>query len=90
MKIALSLLAVSFVSAFGQSKPESKPVADQKSPAESKYVITQHIVVPSKTAFPEDLYVIEYGLTVLKVKYAESQTSSAKARRFSRVQPSLP
>ena len=80
MKIALSILAIlcSASAAFGQSKPTRKE--SPKKQNEPKYVITHHTVVPSKDgALPsEDFYVIEYGSTVLKVKYAESQTSSAK------------
>jgi hypothetical protein len=59
---------------FGQSKPTAK---------ETFYVIKEHTVVPSKTVpakgrLPnEDFYIIEYGVTELRVKYAESQTSSA-------------
>jgi hypothetical protein len=50
---------------------------------EQKYVIKEHTVVPSKERLPpQDFYTIEYGATVLKVKYAESQTSSAEPGDF--------
>jgi hypothetical protein len=69
--IVFALLSILFVSsAFGQSKPTAK---------ETLYVIKEHTVVPSKSSIPpEDFYIIEYGTTVLKVKYTDSQTSSAK------------
>lgn len=73
--IVLALLSILFVClAFGQSKPTAK---------EAFYVIKEHTVVPSKGSFPpEDFYIIEYGTTVLKVKYTDSQTSSAKPGDF--------
>jgi len=78
-KIMLSILSVLSITllAYGQSKPIAKELP--KSQPEANYVITQHTVVESKGALPSEyLYVIEYGPTFLKVKYAESQTSSAK------------
>ena len=60
---------------------------------ENTYVITAHTVVQPKpvylggylqTGLPtqEDVYTVAYGADVLKVEYASSQTSSAKAGDF--------
>jgi hypothetical protein len=79
MKIVLSILGTLYLAspAFSESKPTAKE--SPKNQTEPKYIITQHTVVPSKGALPpEDLYLIEYGPAILRVKYAESQTSSRK------------
>jgi hypothetical protein len=66
-----------------------RAVFNPKEPIEDTYVITVHTVVPLKpvylggylqTGLPtqEDDYTVVYGVDVLKVKYASSQTSSAK------------
>jgi len=79
MTIVLSIVGTLLLAscAFSQSKPIAKEAP--KNQTERKYLITQHTVVPFKGALPaKDLYIIEYGATVLKAKYAESQTSNAK------------
>jgi hypothetical protein len=53
--------------------------------SENVYVITAHTVIEPKPTefggytFQEDDYTVTFGIDVLKVKYAESQASTAKA-----------
>jgi hypothetical protein len=53
-----------------------------KAQPENAYVITAHTVVQTDLPTQEDDYTVTYGKDVLKVKYADSQTSSAKPGDF--------
>lgn len=80
------MLASLVVLALTGCRTESKPV-------EYAYTITAHTVVQLKPVYvggylqtglatQEDDYIVAYGADILKVKYASSQTSSAKPGDF--------
>ena len=57
----------------------SKPVA----PEAQRYTITEHVVVSEPDSSQQrDEYTLTYGPEILKVKYSESQTNSAKPGDF--------
>jgi hypothetical protein len=59
--------------------------AQTKQPQPSlTYMITMHTSVPAegKGNFPDELYTIVHGVETLKVRYSDSQTSSAKPGDF--------
>jgi len=87
MKRAL-IVVVAFVAIAG-CHDSKQPTFNPKEQIEDTYVITAHTVVQLKptylggylqTGLPtqEDDYTVAYGADVLKVKYASSQTRSAK------------
>lgn len=57
-------------------RPSARSVSDQ---SKDRYVITAHSVIPANDLeVVADDYSIKYGTEVLKVRYSESQTSSAE------------
>jgi len=54
----------------------------QLAETEAQYVITEHAVIARDGIAPEHDYTITYGTSVFKVRYTESQTSSAKPGDF--------
>jgi hypothetical protein len=77
--VTLFVLSGLVPSALAQTNGKETP----KNPTEPKYVITSFTVVPSKgTLPPEYFYTIEFGNTVLRVKYTDSQTTTAKPGDF--------
>jgi hypothetical protein len=71
-KLIAAMLSVVWI--FAQSN-RRKP--------EPQYVITSFAAVPHKNSLPPDyFYVIEFGNAVLRVKYSDSQTTTAKPGDF--------
>jgi hypothetical protein len=87
--VKTALIAVVGLLTVAGCSNSKQPTFDPKEPIEDTYVITAHTIVKLKpvymgsylqTGLPtqEDHYTVVYGVDVLKVKYASSQTSSAK------------
>jgi hypothetical protein len=64
---SISIVAIALLTSASCSKPPKS--------SEDNYVITEHTV---KEHGSENDYTVTYGKVVLKVRYTESQTSSAK------------
>jgi len=70
-----AIVAVLVVAAFGAGIF----VTRQRPAPATQYVINTHTVIPaSGIEPPADEYIISYGTEILKVRYSQSQTSSAK------------
>jgi hypothetical protein len=79
-------LAIAIVVVFGASiviynnRQAKVIVAD---PIKEQYVIMAHTVIPAHDLeMPADEYTIKYGAEILKVRYSDSQTSSAEPKDF--------
>jgi hypothetical protein len=82
MEIALATVLV-FTSLLPSALAQTTAKDAVKNRTEPKYIITAFNPVPSKgTLPPEYLYTIEFGNTVLRVKYVDSQTTTAKPGDF--------
>ncbi len=81
MKTAL-VAAVILVTFLGCSNSKHLTLFNSKELIEYPYVITAHSVIRRGEQASEDDYTIAHGANVLKVRYSESQTSSAKPGDF--------
>jgi V8-like Glu-specific endopeptidase len=92
----IKYLALALLTGFAWAEAPAQRKQPQPSPQQAKlrnvevtspddtYMITMHTSVPAKGygSFREELYTVVHGVENLKVKYSESQTSSAKPGDF--------
>jgi S1-C subfamily serine protease len=89
MKLLWTSLFLTAMSAYGQrAKPTWKETRDaQATSSQDTYVITAHTSVPTDrySNLRDELYTIVHGAEILKVRYNESQTSSARPGDLPRI-----